>query len=411
MDRDLRRIYRELLADPGNPETSEALRGALARAEGEVAAPLRDELLGTYFATNSWENCDLEESERRHPARAHPTLLAPLPPLSVALRWRAPGSLLALTHGAILVEAASGALRALDLRDGRVRWEVPSLLGEVRELEGSEGRRERLGWAAAPWGAVELVAEFDAPLTYRRRGRYHAELGRVTERSPEERLEGGARLLLQVALPAPSWREPPELIREGSEPGEGLCESELSLSEWGDSLYELQLDPSEPTFSLRTLEQGEGEGHAFEIRRGRDAPRVDPVPWDLFPSEEGDPREDAFGDLQREVLIQGPRRWELDFQTRRLSSEAHGGSQAWSLDLSDLSRGDLDLVPFQDQLWVLGLGSGGGTVFQRGADPRPLDLALALDGRRIGRDQGARGYALEGILLLQGGSEEVVCLG
>ena len=409
MDRDLRRAYREFLADPGDLEAAESLRGALARTERSIAASLRDELIGQYFATVSWENFGLPEPERRHPRRVGPALLAPRAPAALGLRWRAAGSLLAATHGVVLLEVR-GALRAHDLRTGETRWEVPSLLEEGHDLDESEGRRERIGWAVAPWGAVELAAEFDAPLTYRRRGRYHAELGRVTERSAGERLEGGGRLLLQVALPAPTWEELPDLFRESSEPGEGLCGGDLELPEWQDSLYELELDPTDPTFALRTVEQGRGEGHAFVVRTGRDAPRVDPVPWELFPDLPPD-RDDASEDYQREVVTRGLRRWELDFRAGSLRSDSSGQGHSWSLQVPALGRGEIDLVAFQEQLWVLGLGPSGGVRFRPGSEPEPLDLAGVLEGRGFSSAQGARGYGLEERLVLQGGSEEVICLG
>lgn len=192
MDLRLRTRYRDLLQEPGDPERAEALRSSLDHADPLDQARILDDLIGGYFAPASWEN--LGSPERRHLRFCGSGLLAPLPPTDTHLRWRLRGTLLGLTHGVVLLEASDGALVAHDLASGEVRWRVPGLLSAAEPLSPDEGRRERIGWALAPWGAVELVAEFDAPLTYRRRGRYHAELGRVTERAPVDRMEAGSTL-------------------------------------------------------------------------------------------------------------------------------------------------------------------------------------------------------------------------
>lgn len=409
MDRRLRTRYRDLLQEPGDPALAEALRSSLEHADPLDRARVLDDLIGGYFAPTSWENS--EAPERRHLRFCGSGLLAPLPPAAATLRWSLEGTLLGLTHGVVLVEAEDGALVGHDLRSGQVRWRVPGLTSGAEPLSPEEGRRERVGWAVAPWGAVELVAEFDAPLTYRRRGRYHAELGRVTERAPVDRLEAGIWLRLQVARSLGDWSQEPTLLSEGAGGEEGLCDGDLRLTRWDDSLYELELDLREPRFAVRTLEQEQGEGHAFELRQ-EPSPRIDPIPWSHFPEpEELDPAEPgALEEIFLQKVSRGDIEWTLDPERGALSC----GGERWT-QLSEAARGvargaELDLIPYQGCAWLLG-PEDQVRVFQPGGPPRELDLRVAFDGRRVGGTEGIRGYGLEGGLLLQGGSEAVSYLG
>jgi hypothetical protein len=168
VDRRLRTRYRDLLEDPADPERVAALRGTLAHADPADAAPLRDELIGAYYAGASWEN--LGAPERRHLRFSGPGLLAPQAPGGATLSWRQAGTLVGVNHAVVLVEDPSGALIALALDSGERLWRVPSAFEGAEPLDPSQGRRERLGWAAPPvgQGSVELGHDLDrAP---RRRG-------------------------------------------------------------------------------------------------------------------------------------------------------------------------------------------------------------------------------------------------
>lgn len=407
MDLRLRTRYRDLLQEPGDPERAEALRGSLEHADPLDRARILDDLIGGYFAPASWEN--LGTPERRHLRFCGSGLLAPLPPVEPHLAWRLEGTLLGLTHGAVLLEDADGALVGHDLRSGARRWRLPGLLSGAEPISPEEGRRERIGWALAPWGAVELVAEFDAPLTYRRRGRYHAELGRVTERAPVDRLEAGVWIRLQVARSGGDWSEEPSLLSEAAGGEEGLCDGDLRLSGWDDSLYELELDPSEARFAVRTLEQEQGEGHAFELRL-EPSPRIDPIPWSHFPQPDAEQGPAALTEIYVQKTSRGDVTWTVDPAQGRLSC----GGERWSLlpegGLGPGSSDDeLDLIPYQGCAWLLGPGPEV-RVFRGGAPPEALDLEAAFDGRRVGGLEGIRGYGLEGGLVLQGGSEDVCLL-
>ncbi|MBL4848458.1 MAG: hypothetical protein JKY65_23300 [Planctomycetes bacterium] len=400
MDLRLRTRYRDLLEDPADPERIAALRGTLAHAQPSDAAALRDQLIGAYYASASWEN--LGARERRHLRFAGPGLLAPVAPKTAEIRWRESGSLVGVNHSTVLLEDLTGALVGHDLATGEVLWRVPSAFEGATPLDASEGRWERLGWAAAPWGAVELLAEFDAPLTYRRRGRYHAELGRVTERAPVDRLDGGAWMRLQVLTPLGEWGLEPALIREDASGGEGLCDGQLSLAGWDDSLYELELDPSRPSFAVRTLEQDQGEGHAFLIRDDP-TPRVDPIPWRVFPELHA-AQPAALTELQTQTVSRGDTEWSLDPGAGRLQSSRGG---AWETKAAE--PGQLDLVAYADCAWVLGPGPQA-RIFELGQSPRIVDLSLPFDGRSVGGPSGMSGFGLEGGLLLQAGRDEVLWL-
>lgn len=403
MDRRLRSRYRELLEDPGDPDRAEALRNSLGHADPTDAAEILDALIGGYFACASWEN--LEALERRHLRFVGSGLLAPLAPEAVAPIWSRKGTLLAVTQALVLVEERGGGLAALDLRSGDLLWRVPGLLEGVERLDPDQGRRERLGWAVARWGAVEVVAEFDAPLTYRRRGRYDAELGRVTERAPVDRLEAGVWIRLQVARPEGGWSpEPPSLILEEAGGEEGLCEGNLTLSSWDDSLYELELDANEARFAIRTLEQDHGEGHAFELR-SEPTPRIDPIPWNQFPPSDDVAEPGALEEVLLQKVSRGDMEWTLELGAGRLSC---GGDRWGALSEGELGA-ELDLIPYTGCAWILGPGPRV-RVFRPGQEPLALELGDLLDGRSVGGREGVRGFGVERGLLLQGGSEIVTFL-
>ncbi len=413
MDLRLRTRYRDLLQEPGDPERAAALRSSLEHADPLDRARVLDGLIGGYFAPASWEN--LEAREQRHLRFCGSGLLAPLPPEGARARWCLQGTLLGLTHGVVLLEDAGGALVAHELESGRLLWRVPGLLSGAEPLSPEEGRRERVGWALAPWGAVELVAEFDAPLTYRRRGRYHAELGRVTERAAVDRLEAGIWLRLQLARSEGDWTQEPSLLSEGAGGEEGLCDGDLRLTSWDDSLYELELDPREPRFAVRTLEQEQGEGHAFELRL-EPSPRIDPIPWNHFPERDQVQDLEDPGTLE-EILLQKVSRGDVDWTLDPERGSLSCGGERWT-ELSgtaqeeasaEEARAGLDLIPYQGCAWLLGPGQQV-RVFRPGLAPEVIDLAQIFDGRRVGGPEGIRGYGVEGGLVLQGGSEAVTFL-
>src|SRR5690606_21981200 len=127
-------------------------------------------------------------------------------------------------------EGPEHALEGRCPRTGTLLWSVPSARPDAANLfgwgEAEEQRASALPWAIAPWGAVELVARYHAPLRYRRVGRHHPELGRVTERRPFEREDAEVELRLTVVVPeGPSWgAAPPERVEERASGAEALCE-------------------------------------------------------------------------------------------------------------------------------------------------------------------------------------------
>jgi hypothetical protein len=230
----------------------------LANSEGLV--DLEGALAATRSAGSSGLKRGLPVWSRVSAARGAPVLLPRLPsPEGISERWRARGVGVWLSDGLALIEAPGGSLSAHDPQSGDQLWRLPSirdaapLVGD--DLEDVQDERvSTLSWAVAPWGAVELVAEYHAPFRRRRAGRWHADLGRVTESVPTERSETEVRIGVQVLLAdGGRWsasRRPPERIVERTDPAEPLADSSLHVREWFEELLSLSLDPIAPGFAV-----------------------------------------------------------------------------------------------------------------------------------------------------------------
>lgn len=211
-----------------------------------------------------------------------------LPP-RLELLWRCEGRALWIAAGTVLLEAPGGCLEARDARSGSLRWRVPSL----REERGSRGAEERalaLPWAVAPWGAVEAVAHYAAPLERRRVGRYHPGRGRTTEPDVVGRGPTTVALAVQVALPGgASWADPrpPRVAVERAETGEALAGGELCLEAWEDDLLSLSLDLLAPQLALRWRDEAQ-DWAVYWVGGDQGVP-----PW-LGPARWSPGREDPF---------------------------------------------------------------------------------------------------------------------
>lgn len=281
MDARLRALGREVRAAPGDLEHARRYRAALTRlgASGDAEAQAElDRLCGVFVEPTSRALALGAADEPRWPpllrrvglGRDAPLLLPSGPsrgPLTLA--WEARGRALAVTAGCVLLEGLDHALEARCPRSGALLWSVPSARPDAAHLVGFGEEEERAGalpWAVAPWGAIELVARYHAPLRYRRVGRHHPELGRVTERRPFERADAEVELQLTVVVPeGSSWgAAPPERVEERAGGGEGLCEGDLRLPDWDVDLDELRLCPDERLFVVRTSDEPEWAVYALD---------------------------------------------------------------------------------------------------------------------------------------------------
>jgi hypothetical protein len=265
MDHSLQTSIRALRETPGDPERAAAVRAALDRLSPEDAAPYRDALVGTFFSCESFVG---QPGEKRLSLprwrRCGDGLLPPRQPSQWRERWRVEGLLLGLTHSLAIVETASGSLEALRVSDGSRAWEIPTA---IPGGSGGDERVERLPWALTPWGAAEVVALHEAPLEYRRVGRYHAELGRVTHKAAVGRGQDAVTLTLQLAAPHEEWSErPPRLLREEAAGGDPLAGAEVHVEEWEDTLLSLGLDPRTQTLALFAGDEDRA-GQLFELTR------------------------------------------------------------------------------------------------------------------------------------------------
>ena len=295
VDQRLQSLLRALSESPGDAEAAARLRAALDRLDPRERAPYLDELVGAYAAC---EVLALEPPEKRLPPRWRRVSggrLDPRLPRQARVRWRLPGVLVALDHAGLLVEAPDGALERRDLVDGALRWRVESLVArELAELIPGAGqdqaqRLERAPWVATPWGAAEVAALHAAPLEFRRVGRYHAELGRVTEKQAVDRGEGTASLLVHVLLPrGGSWSAAPEALIEEAGPGELLAGAEQPVRGWDDTLLALSLDPRQPELALFAGDE-ERDGLLFEV--DGTAGLLSVLPYPLAADEPALPRE------------------------------------------------------------------------------------------------------------------------
>ncbi len=263
MDAHTRAIGRQVRAAPGDLGAARRYRAALERlaagGDPEAAAEL-DHLTGVFVETTSRavdlgppaEARSLPFLRRVGLGRDAP-LLAPAAPsagAALALQWRARGRPLLVGAGCLLLEAPDRSLEARCPRTGEVLWSVPSArpdLGDLAWRLDPEERAVALPWAVAPWGAAEVVARYHAPLRYRRVGRHDPELGRVTERRPYERGEAEVELTLTLAVPEGRTftAAPPEQVVERSSGAEGLCDGDLTISEWDVEPDELRLCPDD----------------------------------------------------------------------------------------------------------------------------------------------------------------------
>lgn len=284
-------------------------RNALAKLEGTLAAT-RSRGSEAKRGLPHWARVGVH-------GRA-PTLLPRLPSGERLVEsWRARGVGLWLSEGLALIETPSGTLAAHDAFSGRLLWEVPSLRTSApRGYDASEDLRDEraslLSWAVAPWGAVEVVADMEAPLGRRRVGRWHAELGRVTETAPTERAATEIRLSTQIVLPDETWtdRRPTELIVERAGPGEPLAGSSMRLREWFEELGMLSLDPASPSFGVSWGPPDEWA--IFDISYGV----LGPAGWE---PDDGDPFE-----VEAPLTCPGPEGSTFRVEGERLLHEAKG---------------------------------------------------------------------------------------
>jgi hypothetical protein len=306
VDLRIQSLAREVRANPGDLERARGYRSALLRlaeASPLEAHPRLVALEGALRVGRCWG--EEGQGKGRVPLRwervglGDRPLLEPRLPASGRLtpRWRADGQALWLADGVVLLEAPDGALEGRDAQRGELLWRVPSLRASLAHLD-EEERASVLPWVVASWGAVEVVAHHHAPLEYRRVGRHHTELGRVTHREPVDRLPADVTTALQVVVPGegawPAGRAAPEVAIERAEHGQGLADSDLALESWDDDLLALTAAPRERAFAVSWRD--EAQDWTVFLVGGDDAVpvHVGPAPWspgaeDPFPPVGVDP--------------------------------------------------------------------------------------------------------------------------
>jgi hypothetical protein len=299
----LQTLSRQVRANPSDRSAARAFRRAALRLNGPEGVRLVAELEGGLARTHAWGESAFEPKVPELPilsrvalAGRRPVLLPRLPAgETLTEAWRAPGVALWASDGVVLLERPDRALEARCPRSGEVLWSVSSLRAELalRVEVDEEERAQALGWAVAPWGAVELLARYEAPLEYRRVGQWHGELGRVTHRAPVGRHAAEVRLALQVVVPDEgSWlsRGRPEVLVERAGTGEPLCDTDLRLAEWDEDLLELSLDTTSRAFAVSWRDKAQ-DWTVFVVGGGHTDPSwLAPANWspgdeDPFPRE------------------------------------------------------------------------------------------------------------------------------
>ena len=298
MDERIQSLARRVRAQPGDLEQARRYRAELLRlaaSHPEDASPLLDELEGVFASTSSGllESCEKREVPawvRVGPEGRAPILLPRLPREPLRERWRARGVALWLSVGVVLLDAASDhSLEARDAASGELLWSVPS----VWQPPSHEDRVEvvqSLPWSIAPWGAIEVSAFFEGSLEYRRIGRHHPSLGRVTEREVVGRSDPTLSVELQVVVPSRgSWsttRSAPDHTVERAEPGRDLCGVGVCLERWDDELIGLQLDVKERAFAVRWRDMKEDWAIFNVYGDAQTAVSVGAAGWTQPPGEE-----------------------------------------------------------------------------------------------------------------------------
>lgn len=323
-------MAREVRANPGDLQLAREYRASLGRLVASDPAQgyaLLDELQGVWTTPESLAHTVglSKDLALLSALRVGSPVLAPRAPLRWEPLWEARGSLLWLSAGLVLLETSDHSLEAHCPASGGLLWSMPSILPTYGEL-GEDQRVVAHSWATAPWGAVEVYTRYDAPLEYRRVGRYHPELGRVTKRELVDRGPATVEASFQLAAPSDgTWsREaPPERLVER------LAHAELHLEDWSDELVRLSLDQRSRTFAL--LQDFPEAWAVFEVGGGGTLPfSVAPAVW----SPEGHPFQ------ENQPSEEGPR-WELvaDGGVLSLSEELAGGAMRAPLDGRTLVAG------------------------------------------------------------------------
>ncbi|MGE0713768.1 MAG: hypothetical protein AB7N76_11610 [Planctomycetota bacterium] len=414
MDERIQSLARGLREAPGDEELQGELRAALDRLPSEVAAGWRDDLIGAYYGC---EAGFIHPPEKR-PAplwrRCGEGLLLPRAPRSLEVRWRCPGVLIALTHEVALIETPDGALEARRTEDGACCWRLPSAMPlDPRDLDPARAadlRIDRLPWAATPWGAAEALALHEAPLQYRRAGRWHPELGRVTEREAVDREADVVNLVLQVAVPAEGrWSAtPPRVVRETAGHGEPLAGTDLGVETLEDQLSGLVLDPREPTLALFRWSEASDDGALYTCAR-------DPVPAIAglpYAADGAEPFLPAGLGLPGSGAARGRGQERYELSLAGVERAAGALRERFECD----ARG---LVPWEGQLWITGPAGADLRVLPWGGALGPsLDLRELLDGYalRPWNAPGELGAAaallpLDRLAVLVTGGESVLVLG
>ena len=248
MDEALRTLERRLRAVPDDPEVRAEYRQALARTHTRPAlAAHLDRVEGVL----TWPRAINLDWRAPQDAWSRSST-AWLPPSAAAgdwrEAWRVPGAARWISSRAVLVQSARGTLRGCDPVSGLGRWEVASQ--RAREAESETATHSvlltRVGWAVAPWGAVEVVLRRELDWQLERPSR-EEDAERVDVALAEFTLE------LTVVTPGPEgWSSAePEVLRFRAEPGEELGEVLPPLADPDDDLLELTLDKTQPLIAVR----------------------------------------------------------------------------------------------------------------------------------------------------------------
>lgn len=430
MDDGLRTLERRARAAPDDRTLARALRAGLERAAGDPDATRRLEALHGALCSPSAIGDD-EDPDDPRAARwrlaavgGEPPLLRPALVQGATERWRAPGRALWVSAGLVILEAPGGALEGRDARSGEVRWRVPSV-GPARLVEHDEAARSaRVGWAAAPWGAVEVGARWEADLQVRRAGRWTPE-GRTTEREVAGRGAVRVEVALQVALaPGGAWSgAPPRTLVERPAPGAPLLDGDLALARWEDDLLALALDPRAPRFALAWRDDDQDwavyeaglapDGAPWAGPAGWSAPaHEDPIGLEASPVGDDGATPEPCRAALRELHAGGGGMRALEVRAGhpvagRLELAGRGAEAALALDDAVLVRGAVDGRA------TLAVARAPGGALADAADLLPADVARdELELRFWDEPDAAHGSAAvllpaPGLLVVQAGRDVV----
>ena len=277
MDESLRTLERRLRAVPDDVDVQAEYRQALARTHPRPALQAHLDRVEGVLTWPRAVNLDWRAPDDAWVRSSSAWLPPDAPSGSWREAWRTAGAARWISSQAVLTQSPRGTLRGCDPRTGQSRWEVSSRRGLRSEEETLDTSvlLTRLGWAVAPWGAVEVVL----------RRELEWELERPSRDDDAERQDVALTefsLELTVLTPEPtgwSTAQPAAQCFEAP-PGELLGEVLPPLAAPDDDVLELALDESQPLIALRWRDSRED----WAVWR-YDAGALHPQPWAFGPDD------------------------------------------------------------------------------------------------------------------------------